>query len=103
MLVKIGAAYINAADIRMINAAHCGTEEDKKFGIEVITRNGNFRTYFEGKTARNEELARILATTNGPDENLAEIRKQLAAINSRINSLDRKIQKIQQIIEEGKK
>ena len=103
--IRIGAAYINASDIRMINPAETGTEEDKKFGIEVITRNGNFRTYCEGRTERNTMLQRALALLNSPDENMIEIRKQLAAMNSKINSLDRKIYKILEKLEkmEGEK
>lgn len=97
--IRIGAAYINASDIRMINPAETGTEEDKKFGVEVITRNGNLRTYCEGRTERNKMLERALDLLNSPDENLIEIRKQLAAINSRINSLDRKMQKIAEKME----
>ena len=83
----------------MINPAESGTEEDKKFGIEVITRHGNFRTYCEGRTERNRMLQSALELLNGQDANLAEIRKQLAAINSRINSLDRKIQRITEKME----
>lgn len=97
--VKIGVAYINTEDIRMINAVESGTEEDKKFGVEVITRHGNLRTYCESRTARNEMIQRALDLANSEDENMAEIRRQLQGINSRINSLDRKLETIRK---EGK-
>ena len=100
--VKIGVAYINTEDIRMINAVESGTEEDKKFGVEVITRHGNLRTYCESRTARNEMIQRALNLANSENENMAEIRRQLQGINSRINTLDRKLETIRKDIGKGK-
>jgi len=45
MLINIGKAYIRAEDIRQINAVEKGTEEDKKFGLEIYTNRGNFRHF----------------------------------------------------------
>lgn len=98
-LIKVGTAYINTQSVRMISVQEKGTEEDKKFGINVITNYGNYCMYSDSRTERNETLKRILELMNGPDENMAEIRKQLAAINSRINTIDRKLA----AIKEGKK
>ena len=100
--VKIGVAYINTEDIRMINAEEKGTEDAKKFGVEVITRHGNLRTYCENRTARNEMIQRALDLANSENENMAEIRRQLQGINSRINSLDRKLETIRKDIGKGK-
>ena len=90
-LIKVGTAYINTQTIKMISATEKGTEEAKKFGINVITNFGNYSMYCDSRTDRNEMIKKILELMNGQDENLIEIRKQLAAINSKINSLDRKL------------
>lgn len=90
-LIKVGASYINTNDVQMIGISEKGQEEEKKFGIVVQTRFGKYQMYCDSKTERNEQIERILKVTNGTDENMAEIRRQLAAINSRINSLDRKM------------
>lgn len=95
MLINIGMSYINTDDIKMINAVEQGTEEDKKFGIAVITRTGNYKCMCEGRTARNELLQRILDMMNAPDAQLAEIRQQMANINTRINRIERKQTEIQ--------
>jgi hypothetical protein len=100
--VKIGVSYINTDDIGMINAVESGTEEDKKFGVELITRYGNLRTYCESRTARNEMIQRALDLANSENENMAEIRRQLQGINSRINSMDRKLETIRKDIGKGK-
>lgn len=93
-LIKVGTAYINTQTVKMISAVEKGTEEDKKFGINVITNFGNYCTYCEGRTERNEALKRILELMNSQDENLIEIRKQLVAINSKISTLDKKLRAI---------
>lgn len=90
-LIKVGASYINTNDVQMIGISEKGQEEEKKFGIVVQARFGKYQMYCDNKTERNEQIERILKVTNGTDENMAEIRRQLAAINSRINSLDRKL------------
>lgn len=90
-LIKVGTAYINTQAVRMISTVEKGTEEAKQFGINVITNFGNYCMYCDSRTERNETLKKILELVNGPDENMAEIRRQLAAINSRINSMDRKL------------
>lgn len=100
--VKVGVSYINTDDIGMINAVESGTEEDKKFGVELITRYGNLRTYCESRTARNEMIQRALNLANSENENMTEIRRQLQGINSRINSLDRKLETIRKDIGKGK-
>ena len=89
-LIKVGASYINTNDVQMIGISEKGQEE-KQFGIVVQTRFGKYQMFCDSKTERNEQIERILKVTNGTDENMAEIRRQLAAINSRINSLDRKL------------
>lgn len=98
-MIRVGAAYINSQTVRMITATEKGTEEDKKFGINVITNCGNYCMYCDSRAERNETIQRILDLVNGPDEKMIEIRKQLAAINSRINAIDRKLA----AIKEGKK
>lgn len=90
MFINIGTSYINTDDIKMINAVEQGTEEDKKFGIAVITRTGNYKCMCEGRTARNEILQRILEQTNAPDAQLTEIRKQLANINTRLGQIEKR-------------
>ena len=90
-LIKVGASYINSQDVQIIGVTEKGPEEEKKFGILVQTRFGKFQTFFESKSDRNENIKMILETVNGTEENMVEIRKQLAGINSRINSLDRKL------------
>lgn len=95
MFINIGMAYINTDDIKMINAVEQGTEEDKKFGITVLTRTGNYKCMCEGRSARNELLQRILEQTNAPDAQLTEIRKQLVNINTRITRIEKKQTEIQ--------
>ena len=90
MFINIGTSYINTDDIKMINAVEQGTEEDKKFGIAVITRTGNYKCMCEGRTARNELLQRILEQTNAPDAQLTEIRQQLANINTRLGQIEKR-------------
>lgn len=90
-LIKVGTAYINTQTVKMISATEKGTEEAKQFGINVITNFGNYSMYCDSRTDRNEMLKKILELMNGPDENLIEIRKQLAVINSKLNTLDRKL------------
>ena len=90
MFINIGTSYINTDDIKMINAVEQGTEEDKKFGIAVITRTGNYKCMCEGRTARNELLQRILEQTNAPDAQLTEIRQQLANINTRLDQIEKR-------------
>lgn len=90
MFINIGTSYINTDDIKMINAVEQGTEEDKKFGIAVITRTGNYKCMCEGRTARNELLQRILEQTNAPDTQLTEIRQQLANINTRLGQIEKR-------------
>ena len=90
MFINIGTSYINTDDIKMINAVEQGTEEDKKFGIAVITRTGNYKCMCEGRTARNELLQRILEQTNAPDAQLTEIRKQLVNINTRLGQIEKR-------------
>ena len=98
MFINIGTSYINTDDIKMINAVEQGTEEDKKFGIAVITRTGNYKCMCEGRTARNELLQRILEQTNAPDAQLTEIRKQLANINTRLGQIEKRQLEIRKIL-----
>lgn len=98
MLINIGKSYIRAEDIKMINAVEVGTEEDKKFGIAIITYSGNYKLMCEGRTARNELLERILEQTNGPDAEMTEIRKQLVNLNTRVNQIDRKLGEIRKVL-----
>ena len=90
-LIKVGASYINAGDVQMIGVTEKGQEEEKKFGILVQARFGKYQMFCDSKAERNEQIEKILKVTNGTDENMVEIRRQLAAINSKINSLDRKL------------
>lgn len=71
-----------------------GTEEDKKFGINVITNFGNYCMYVDSRTERNEALKKILELVNGEDESLLEIRKQLTLINSKIAAIDKKLRRM---------
>lgn len=98
MFINIGTSYINTDDIKMINAVEQGTEEDKKFGIAVITRTGNYKCMCEGRTARNELLQRILEQTNTPDAQLTEIRKQLVNINTRLGQIEKRQIEIRKIL-----
>lgn len=98
MFINIGTSYINTDDIKMINAVEQGTEEDKKFGIAVITRTGNYKCMCEGRTARNELLQRILEQTNAPDAQLTEIRKQLVNINTRLGQIEKRQIEIRKIL-----
>ena len=98
MFINIGTSYINTDDIKMINAVEQGTEEDKKFGIAVITRTGNYKCMCEGRTARNELLQRILEQTNAPDAQLTEIRKQLANINTRLGQIEKRQLEIRKML-----
>lgn len=99
MLINIGKAYIRAEDIRQINAVEKGTEEDKIFGLEIYTNRGNFRHFCEGQTERKELLSRILRQMNSPNEELAELRKQMANINTRLNQIDRKLGEIKKALQ----
>ena len=98
MFINIGTSYINTDDIKMINAVEQGTEEDKKFGIAVITRTGNYKCMCEGRTARNELLQRILEQTNAPDAQLTEIRKQLVNINTRLSQIEKRQLEIRKML-----
>ncbi len=98
MFINIGTSYINTDDIKMINAVEQGTEEDKKFGIAVITRTGNYKCMCEGRTARNELLQRILEQTNAPDAQLTEIRKQLVNINTRLGQIEKRQLEIRKML-----
>lgn len=98
MFINIGTSYINTDDIKMINAVEQGTEEDKKFGIAVITRTGNYKCMCEGRTARNELLQRILEQTNAPDAQLTEIRQQLANINTRLGQIEKRQLEIRKML-----
>ena len=53
----------------------------------------------EGRTARDEQIKRIQTQMNSPNEELAELRKQMANINTRLNQIDRKLGEIKKALQ----
>jgi len=100
-LIKIGSAYIKTEDIQVMTTPEKGTEEAKQFGIAVQTRFGKFFDYSEGRSERNRKAEKILELMNTPDENMVEIRRQIAAVSSRLNAMDRKLHRIQEALEKA--
>ena len=67
--------------------------------MEIYTNRGNFRHFCEGQTERKELLSRILRQMNSPNEELAELRKQMANINTRLNQIDRRLGEIKKALQ----